>query len=142
MSTGQATPEGAEERSLPAPAGQDPFDRRTVELAPVYTAARITLAWGFRFGAALLALGIALALVRREPLPTEAEPLPEILPAVLDGHAAGVIDLAIVALILTPVATTLTVALAFLRLGDRRYAALSLVVLAVLGVSIAFSLLR
>ena len=43
---------------------------------------------------------------------------------------------------LTPVATVIVVAASFWRLGDRRYAALSLVVLAILGASIALTLSR
>ena len=34
-----------------------------------------TLFWGFRLGAALLALGIVVSLVKREPLGREADPL-------------------------------------------------------------------
>ena len=126
----------------PAAPLADAFDRRTAELAPLYAAAIKTLTWGFRLGAALLAAGLALAVVRREPLRREAEPFAEILPEILDGHAAGVIDVAILWLVAVPVVTVLVVAVGFARLGDRRYAALSLLVLAVLGVSIGLALAR
>jgi len=125
-----------------APSVPDVFDHRTAELAPLYAAATATLTWGFRLAAVLLAAGLVLAVVRQEPLGREAEPLGDILPAVLDGKAAGLVDVAILWLVATPVAVVLVVAVGFARLGDRRYAALSLLVLAVLGVSIALALTR
>ena len=118
------------------------FDRRLERLAPLYAATDRSLAVGFRLSVALLAAGLAVSLARDEPLHREAEPLPEILRLVLDGHGAGLIDLAIVAMVLTPIATVLVLAAGFLRLGDRRYALVSFLVLAILGVSVAVSLLR
>jgi hypothetical protein len=115
---------------------------RTDRLAPLYDAAVRTFFWGFRLGAALLALGIVVALVKREPIGHEADPLSDVIATVLAGHAAGIIDLAILWFMLTPVATVIVVAVSFWRLGDRRYALLSLVVLAILGVSIALALNR
>jgi hypothetical protein len=124
------------------PPSGDAFDERVAELSPLYAAAGRVLAWGFRLSAALLAAGLLLALVRDEPLSTQAEPLPEVIDLVLDGHGAGLVDLAIVAMVLTPVATVVALAAGFLRLGDRDYALATLVVLAILGVSVALSLLR
>jgi uncharacterized membrane protein len=117
------------------------LDERVAALAPLYAAAGRILTWGFRLSAALLAAGLLLALVRDEPLSEEAEPLPEVIDLVLEGEGAGLVDLAIVAMILTPVATVLVVAAGFLRLGDRRYALASSIVLAILAVSVAVSLL-
>jgi uncharacterized membrane protein len=118
------------------------FDRRLERLAPLYAAADRSLAVGFRLSVALLAVGLALSLVRDEKLHREVESLPEILSLVADGHGAGFVDLAIVAMVMTPIATVLVLAAGFLRIGDRRYALVSCVVLAILGVSIAVSLLR
>ena len=101
-----------------------------------------TLFWGFRLGAALLALGIVVALVKREPLGHEADPIPDVIAMVRAGHASGIIDLAILWFMLTPVATVIVVAASFWRLGDRRYALLSLIVLAILGASVALALNR
>lgn len=117
------------------------LDARMQELLPIYQAARSVLAWGFRVAATLLIVGIAVALFRKEPLATRAEPLPEVVSGLLEGEARRIVDLAIVAMIATPVITTLVVAIGFLRLGDRLYAALSLVVLVILGTSIAVALL-
>jgi uncharacterized membrane protein len=115
---------------------------RTDRLAPLYDAAIWTLTWGFRIGAALLALGVVMAVVKGEPLGREADPMGSVIAAVLAGRAAGIVDLAILWFMLTPVASVIVAAVSFWRLGDRRYALLSLVVLVILGVSIALALNR
>jgi uncharacterized membrane protein len=115
---------------------------RTERLEPLYDAAVKTLFWGFRLGAALLALGIVVALVKGEPLGHEADPIPDVIAMVRAGYASGIIDLAILWFMLTPVVTVIVVAASFWRLGDRRYALLSLIVLAILGASIALALNR
>ena len=115
---------------------------RTERLEPLYDAAVKTLFWGFRLGAALLAVGIVSALVKREPLGHEADPLANVVATVRAGYASGIIDLAILWFMLTPVATVIVVAASFWRLGDRRYALLSLIVLAILGASVALALNR
>jgi uncharacterized membrane protein len=115
---------------------------RTDRLEPLYDAAVKTLFWGFRLGAALLALGIVVALVKGEPLGHEADPLADVIAMVRAGYASGIIDLAILWFMLTPVATVVVVAASFWRLGDRRYALLSLIVLAILGASVALALNR
>jgi uncharacterized membrane protein len=115
---------------------------RTERLQPLYDAAVKTLFWGFRLGAALLALGIVVTLVKGEPLGHEADPIPDVIAMVRAGYASGIIDLAILWFMLTPVVTVIVVAASFWRLGDRRYALLSLIVLAILGASIALALNR
>ena len=116
--------------------------RRTEQLAPLYDLARTIFAWGFRLGAAVLLAGLALAVVKGEQINSVADPLTEVPAAVLAGRASGIIDLAILWFMATPVVTVIAVAVGFWQLGDRRYALLSLVVLAILGASIALSLLR
>jgi uncharacterized membrane protein len=133
------------EDSEPGPAvalGTAELAARTERLEPLYDAAVKTLFWGFRLGAALLAMGIVVALVKGEPLGHEADPIPDVIAMVRAGYASGIIDLAILWFMLTPVATVIVVAASFWRLGDRRYALLSLVVLAILGVSVALALNR
>jgi uncharacterized membrane protein len=125
-----------------AAAGTAELAVRTERLEPLYDAAVKTLFWGFRLGAALLALGIVVALVKGEPLGHEADPIPDVIAMVRAGYASGIIDLAILWFMLTPVVTVIVVAASFWRLGDRRYALLSLIVLAILGASIALALNR
>jgi uncharacterized membrane protein len=131
-------PESAQAMAL----GTAELAARTERLEPLYDAAVKTLFWGFRLGAALLALGIVAALVKREPLGHEADPIADVIAMVRAGHASGIIDLAILWFMLTPVATVIVVAANFWRLGDRRYALLSLIVLAILGVSVTLALNR
>ena len=123
-------------------AGTAELAARTERLEPLFDAAVKTLFWGFRLGAALLALGIIAALVKREPLGHEADPIAHVIAMVRAGYASGIIDLAILWFMLTPVATVIVVAATFWRLGDRRYALLSLIVLAILGASVALALNR
>ena len=118
------------------------FDVRVAALAPLYAAAGRTLTWGFRTSLALLGAGLLLSLVRDEPISTEAEPLPQVISLVRDGRGAGLLDLGLIAMVLTPVATVLVLAVGFVRLGDRVYALITLVVLAILGASVALALLR
>jgi hypothetical protein len=115
---------------------------RTAALAPLYDAAYGLFFWGFRIGAILLALGVVVALIKGEPLSHEADSFGTVLATLRRGEASGIIDLAILWFMATPVVTVLVVAVQFWRLGDRRYALLSLVVLAILGVSIGLSLSR
>jgi hypothetical protein len=118
------------------------YDLSTAALAPVYAAVSRALTWGLRLSGALLAAGLLLSALRGDSLSDRAEPLPEALALVAEGRGAGLVDLAIIAMVLTPVATVLVLAVGFLRLGDRRFALVTLVVLAILGVSVSISLLR
>jgi hypothetical protein len=116
--------------------------RRTLRLAPLYEVARLTCVWGFRLGAALLACGVVVAALKGEPIGRQADPFGAVLGELQAGHAAGIIDLAILWFMFTPLATVIGVAASFWRLGDRRYALLSLVVLVILGISVALALAR
>ena len=140
MSDGHLTSESETARAVAQDTGE--LAARTERLEPLYDAAVKTLFWGFRLGAALLALGIVVSLFKREPLGREADPLPEVVAMVRAGYASGIIDLAILWFMLTPVATVIVVAAIFWRLGVRRYALLSLIVLAILGGSVALALNR
>ncbi len=111
-------------------------------LPPISHAAVMSLTWGFRLGAALLVVGLAVAAMRQESLGERTDPFIEIVPTILDGHARGIVDLAIVTLMATPVVTTLVVAAGFFREGDRRYGLITLTVLVVLGISVSLSLVR
>ena len=131
-----------ESDAVRAEAGTAELAARTERLEPLYDAAVKTLFWGFRLGAALLTLGIVVALIKREPLGREADPISDVIAMVRAGYASGLIDLAILWFMLTPVATVIVVAVSFWQLGDRRYALLCLIVLAILGASVALALNR
>lgn len=118
------------------------FAGRAERLAPTYATAGRILVWSFRIGAALLVAGLVLAVVRGEPLGERVDPLGAIVPALTAGRAAGLIDLAILWLMASPVFAVVAVAVGFARLGDRRYVLLTLLVLAVLAASIGLALLR
>jgi hypothetical protein len=134
-------PPAAPTELAPAPAAAQPVSRPD-DLASLSRAVMVLLTWGFRVGAALLALGIVLSLITRDPLNPVATPFADILPTIRAGRAAGVVDLAILWLMTVPVGAVVLLVVGFSRLGDRRYALISLFVLAVLGVSIALALAR
>jgi uncharacterized membrane protein len=118
------------------------YAARAAELAPIYRSVIAVLTWGFRLGAALLTVGLVVAAIKGEPLKRKAEAFPDILPAVFDGKASGIVDLAILCLVATPVASVVATAIGFFRMGDRRYGTLSIAVLCVLAVSISLSVFR
>jgi hypothetical protein len=128
-------------KSTGAPVSSD-LGERVRQLAPIYRSAIATMTWGFRLGATLLAIGLVVAAIKGESIEEAAESYSNVLPEVFDGDANGIISLAILSLVGTPVAATLAVALGFYRIGDRRFAGFSLVVLCVLAVSISVSLFR
>ncbi|MGI9253383.1 MAG: DUF1634 domain-containing protein [Thermomicrobiales bacterium] len=118
------------------------FERRAEEMAPLLRQVGAVLRLMFSVGAALMVLGLVLSIVRREPLADRVDPLQAIIPAILAGHASGVVDLAILWLMAAPVVATIVVLAGFLKMGDRRYAAVTGLVLAVLAVSILRALLK
>ena len=115
---------------------------RDAALAPIYAAAIKVLTNGFRTGGALLVVGLVVAALKQEAINHKAESFEKVIPAVFDGKASGIIDLAILVMMITPLLTVVTVAIGFVRAGDRRYGLLSFVVLGVLCVSVTLSLLR
>ena len=90
---------------------------------------------GFLVSVILIVGGVVLSAIRREAFPdTLGTPL-DSLRAALAGDPAGIIGVGILAMILTPLLTAGLVAWAFLQEGDRRYAAISGMVLIILLVS-------
>ncbi|MCC6313198.1 MAG: DUF1634 domain-containing protein [Thermomicrobiales bacterium] len=127
---------------MPEPISTDVLHGRHSALEPLYDQVRALFTWGWRVGALVLVVGVVLALARGEPPGASIDPVGEILPTVLSGSAAGLIDLAILWFMILPVLATIVVAVGFARLGDRRYALISLLVLIVLGFSITLALAR
>lgn len=106
---------------------------------PVALAAIATLNWGFRIAAALLLLGVGFSLARQDALDSELPTIGSLLDEVTALHGAGFIGLSILTIVVTPVFTTLSISLGFFRIGNRRYGVLTLIVLAILAASIAWS---
>ncbi len=102
--------------------------------------ATAVLSGGFQIGIAILTLGLILSIVQREPLAQRVPPLGEVGRAVAEGNAAGVIDVAILWMITVPVIAALAIAVAFLRLREWLFMTFTLLVLAVLGVSIGIAI--
>ncbi|MBA2468151.1 MAG: DUF1634 domain-containing protein [Chloroflexia bacterium] len=103
-------------------------------------AARV-LEIGFRVAVAIMAVGLVLAVIRQEALPSTLEQPADIAEGIVQGDPEAIVGLGIISIILTPFASTLVIAIAFYRQGDRRYAAISGLVLAILLVSIGLSLI-
>jgi uncharacterized membrane protein len=97
--------------------------------------AQQSLHFGFLVSVVLIVGGVVLSAIRQEAFPdTLGTPLDSIREA-LNGDAAGIIGVGILAMILTPLLTAGIVAWKFLQEGDRRYAAISAMVLVILLVS-------
>ena len=95
-----------------------------------------TLLAGVVAGAVLMALGLAVALVRGQPGPA---PTPGSVRAMfgraMAGDAAALVDLGLLVLILTPAVRVLVLVIGWAAAGDRLFAAVAGVVLALLGLS-------
>lgn len=112
------------------------------ELDPIYPQVVTVLRTGFRVAAGFLVLGIAIALIRQEPLAERTDAFADIPGALLDLEAQGFIDLAIIAIVLTPLTAVVTILRGFIAAGDRRFARFTGGVLAILIASIVLSLFR
>jgi uncharacterized membrane protein len=108
----------------------------------LYTNVSRVLRIGFRIAAGFLLIGLVIALVRQEALATKVDPFSKIPGALFDLHARAFIDLAIITIVLTPVAAVVAIWRGFLARGESRFAGYTLGVLGVLGASIALALIR
>jgi uncharacterized membrane protein len=97
---------------------------------------------GFRLAALLLLVGIAVSILRGEELAGTADPFGEVLPRLFEGHGAAFIDLAILTVMVTPLAAVIAIAVGFSHAGERRFLAYTLAVVAILSLSIVLALLR
>lgn len=97
------------------------------------------LTWGFRVSAALLLLGLIVTAIQGESLDTTLDGVPSLLDRTFDGEGAGIVGLGIVVMIVTPIISTLSIVLSCVRIGDRRYALITLAVLGILFISAALS---
>lgn len=98
------------------------------------------LSWGWRISFAFIVVGLALALVRDQPLATELGTLGEVMDDLLSGRSNGFLGIGILAMILSPIVATATIALNFFRVGDRRYGIIASTVFGILMVSILMAI--
>ncbi|MBV8557098.1 MAG: DUF1634 domain-containing protein [Planctomycetaceae bacterium] len=96
---------------------------------------------GLAVSALLLALGLGLALIRGGPRPEgPPHPLSALLRGAAHGEGVDLLDLGLLILIGTPVLRVAVLAVGWWTMGDRRFAAVALTVLALLGLSLALGL--
>lgn len=108
----------------------------------IYDRAIQVLRGGFAVSATLLVAGIAWSIMERRAPDERVIAFRDLPGAIRDGDPTSIIDLGILAMMVTPVVLTLVIAWDFFKLGERRFAVASLLVLAVLITSITISLLR
>lgn len=94
---------------------------------------------GFWLTAALLLVGITVSAIQGEELHESVEDIPSVIEQIADGNGAGIVALGIIVMIVTPIVATLSVVLSCVRIGDRRYALITLAVLVILFISAASS---
>ena len=99
------------------------------------------LTWGFRLSAALLILGLVVSAIQGEALHESLEGIPTIIDEIADGNGSGIVALAILVMIATPIASTISVVISCIRIGDTRYASITAAVLVILVISAAISAL-
>jgi uncharacterized membrane protein len=108
----------------------------------MYHAVAQVLRTGFRIAAGLILAGLVIALVRQQPLKSEVDPISKIPDALVHLHSSAFIDLGIIGIMLTPLASVFTILRTFIARDDRTFAMYTLGVLVILSASIALSLLR
>ena len=97
---------------------------------------------GFLASAALLVVGIAWSIAERRAPDERVLAFRDIPGAIRDGDPTAIVDLGILAMMITPVVLVLVIAWEMNALRERRFAIASLLVLAVLVTSITISLLK
>lgn len=116
--------------------------RPTIDATPVYRAALMALRSGFAVSAVLIVIALVLAAITRESFHERTGSIGNLGTDLRHGRPTALAELGILAIILTPIATTIAIIISFLRIGDRRYAGISTLVLIVLALSMTIALLR
>jgi uncharacterized membrane protein len=93
------------------------------------------LTWGFRISGALLILGLLISAIQGEELHTSLESIPELIETLLEGDGAAIVGLGILTMMITPIASTISIIASCIRLGDRRFAMITTAVLVILFIS-------
>lgn len=97
------------------------------------------LSIGWKVSFALIVLGLIIAVIRDEPLANELGSMRHVLEDLTTGHSNGFLGIGILAMILSPIIATATIAAGFFRIGDRRYGLVSTAVFTILVASIAIA---
>ena len=98
---------------------------------------RYTLRAGVSMSTILLIVGLFIVLVRGTPRPEVPPPLNEILRLASTGNEVSLLYLGLLLLMITPVALVTMLAYGYARIGWRRFALVSLLVLFLLGTGLA-----
>lgn len=98
------------------------------------------LTGGFWVSLALIAFGILIALLRWEPIGTEAAPLPDVVDEALRGDQQAIVDLGILVLLLTPGATVVAALISALAQRDRFLLTVCLILLAIIALGVVIGL--
>ncbi len=99
-------------------------------------AARAALVTGVSIGGALLVAGLILTLVRAEPRPNVPPGFSETFRGALRGNGVALLYLGLLAIAATPVVRVLVMAAVYLRRAETFMLIVSLIVLALLGLSL------
>ena len=97
---------------------------------------RRVLLLGIGISVALMAVGLALVVVRAQPLPVSVTPVTDLPHDLATLQAAAYLSLGLMVLIATPFVRVAGSVVAFAREGDRRYVLITSVVLAVMCLSV------
>lgn len=100
----------------------------------------VVLTWGFRMSAALILIGIVRALMDQQPLDSHLAKPEALFSELRTATPGSLITLGIIAMILTPLVSSFTIALTFFQQQDARYGRFTLLVLLILGLSLSLSL--
>jgi uncharacterized membrane protein len=98
------------------------------------------LTGGFWLSLALISLGILAALLRWEPLGTEAAALPDVVSEALRGDQQAIVDLGILVLLLTPGATVVAALVSAIAQRDRFLLSVCLILLGIIALSVVIGL--
>lgn len=100
----------------------------------------LVLTWGFRISAALILAGIVRSVIDQRPLDSHLARPEEFVAGMRTVAPGSLITLGIIAMLLTPLVSSFTIALTFFQQHDARYGRFTLLVLLILGLSLSLSL--
>jgi uncharacterized membrane protein len=116
---------------------------------PPYTEDRVTtqlyawiariLAVGFWLSIGIIVVGVSLALLSGDGISEETLSVGDILPAVLDAEADGLIGLGILLLLLTPLSYVVAALVIFARQRDRLFVGVCLMLILLIAASIGLA---